>query len=146
MEINEIKLTEENAILKAEIERLKRENATLSLQTKEFDEYDVVAGQIGNSKIARINWVAIFGETLTKIVAEYYAKHYNPVETYEDIKKKMADMSITNPELLRRLKIGICARFGEIRSENKRIKEVEYSAKLPLWKKVGDNDGNKDKR
>lgn len=131
-------LLQENAQLKAEIEKLKQEKAMLSTKTKEFDEYEIVNDQINRSKIPRLNWKLVFGETLTKIVAEYYANKKTPIEAYEDIKVKLANMSITSPELLRRLKIGVCSRYGEIRSERKKIAETHNAniKNTPLWKKV----------
>lgn len=89
-----------------------------------FDEYEVVKEQIDRSKIPRVNWKAIFQETLTKVVAGYYAKGHTAESAYLDIVARLKNQSIDNPELLRRLKIGVCARFGEIKSESHKIRQV----------------------
>jgi len=88
-----------------------------------FNEYDVVNEQIDKSRIPRLNWVLIFGETLTKKTAGYYARGFSHEEAYNDIVQTLKGMAIDNEELLRKLKIGVCARYGEIRSETKRIQE-----------------------
>lgn len=116
MKLDYFNLVAENEELKKEIARLK---------ANQFDEYEVVDYQIKRSNIPRINWKAIFGESLTKVVAEYYAKGNTAPETYTKIEQRLKDMAITNTEILRKLKIGVCARFGEIRSETNKIKRVE---------------------
>ena len=108
-------LEEENTILKQQIE---------SSKPQTFNEYDIVNQQIKYNRLPRINWVLIFGETLTKKVATYYAKGFTPEQAYNDIVSKLKNMAIDNEELFRKLKIGVCARYGEIRSESKRISEV----------------------
>jgi hypothetical protein len=67
----------------------------------------------------------IFGETLTKKTASYYARGFTPEAAYNDIVSNLRSMAIDNEELFRKLKIGVCARYGEIRSESKRINEVK---------------------
>ena len=95
-----------------------------------FDEYEVIKHEIDRSKISRVNWKALFGESLTKVVAAYVAKEYTAEAAYNDIVARLARIDVNNPELLRRLKIGVSARFGEIRSESDKIRLI----KLINWR------------
>lgn len=92
------------------------------LMQQSLSEWEVINEQIQRSKISRINWKHIFNESLTQVVARYYAKGHDATETYDLIKKRLSNMQITNQELLRKLKIGVCARFGEMNTQGKIIR------------------------
>lgn len=122
--ISYFKLLEENRQLKEELANLKASMSVQGIPLERFDEYEVVNKEIESSREVRINWKKVLGETLTKITAEQYAKGRTPVEAYELIKQRLISEGYNNDELLRKLKIGVCARFGEIRSEHSKINEV----------------------
>lgn len=86
-----------------------------------LNEWDVINEQIERSKIKRINWENIFTESLTAIVARYYKRKFDAEQTYQALKNQLLMWQIDNPELLRRLKIGVCARFGEIKTQQRII-------------------------
>lgn len=118
-------LMRENQELKAKLHNLNKENAMLKTQVKDFDVHDIVESQIDKSTIPRLNWKALLGESLTKYVAERYAKNYEPEKTYAELEQKLRSMQIDNAEIFRRLKIGVSSRYAEIMSESKKIKEVQ---------------------
>ena len=119
-------ILEENIRLKQELKNLQE----VIKKQNSFNEYDIIKEQIDRSKIHRLNWNNIFNETLTKKVAGNYANGKTAEETYHILVEELKGMCITNPEILRRLKIGVCDRFGEIKSEHKKISEVKTE-----WKK-----------
>ena len=88
--------------------------------------WDIVNGQISTSRIKRINWRSILGQTLTKTVAGYYAQGKTARETLDLLKSKV---NSDDPILLKNLTIGVCARYGEINSESRAIKEVKDNGK-----------------
>ena len=107
-----------------ENQELKQQNAQLQTQIKDFDIYEVIDSQIERSKIPRLNWKNVLKNTLTKEVAGYYGKGYTADQTYQAIVIKLKSMAIDNPEIFRRLKIGVSARISEIISESNEIKKV----------------------
>lgn len=123
-------LVKENEELKRQNHLLKQQNAELQIKTKDFDIHEIVDSQIARSKIPRLNWKNVLGNTLTKEVAGYYAQGYTADQTYQAIIIKLKSMQVDHPEIFRRLKIGVCARFGEIESERKKISEVRSDARL----------------
>ena len=90
----------------------------------EFEIWQTIEEQIRRSKIKRINWKKLFGETLTKLSAQYYAEGKTHKEAYRKLSKELRDKGLTFPKIFENLKIGISARYGEIKSESKRISEV----------------------
>jgi len=84
-----------------------------------LDGWQVVEEEVKRSKILRVNWKEIFGMSLTKKIAELKASGFALEETLDILKSTPG----LNGELKRRIKIGVCARYGEIKSEEKaRIK------------------------
>jgi len=80
----------------------------------DLNVWEVVKEQIQVNRKSRINWKDVFGETLTKVVASHRAQGLNALFTLAALCGKYPGMS---EELKRRLKIGVCARFGEMKSE-----------------------------
>lgn len=84
--------------------------------------WDVVNNQIETNHIKRLNWKNILGETLTKAVAGYYAQGKTAKETLDILTLKI---NSNDPRVIKNLTIGVCARYGEITSESRTIKEVQ---------------------
>ena len=90
----------------------------------DFEIWEIIEEQIKRSQIKRINWKKLLGETLTKISAQYYAEGKTHKEAYLILSKDLRDKGFSYPKIFENLKIGISARYGEIKSESKRINEV----------------------
>lgn len=98
-------------------------------QQKTIKEWDVVQEAIDRNTQPRICWKRVFGDTLTKTVAGQYAEGKTSQEAYGFLVDWLKQRNLAHPELLRRLLIGVCARYGEIKSESRRIAEVRNNAK-----------------
>lgn len=71
----------------------------------------IVEEQINLNKQKRINWVTVLGMSLTKAVAKFKMGDLPAEFCYEEICKTHLELT---DEMKRRLKIGICARYGEM--------------------------------
>ena len=105
-------------------------------QQKKINDYDwdVIREQIERSKIKRIPWKKYFGRSLTKEIAELYALGYNAEEAFNMLRIALDNVKALDEicrngwnrdKVLNNLKIGVCARFGEIKSEGRTIKEIQ---------------------
>ena len=86
------------------------------MKQKKLDEcWDTVNEQIEKSTILRIKWKEIFGHTLTEHITTIKEKNPNigSIEIFEMIKKELVNLQINNNEILRRIYISVCARYGE---------------------------------
>lgn len=83
----------------------------------------VINEQIARNSQTRINWVRVFGVSLSKYVARCKAQGLNPVQTLD---KAITENAGLSDEAKKRLRIGVCARFGEINSEMKEYIKVKY--------------------
>lgn len=98
----------------------------------DLEVWDVVNEQISRSGIKRISWKPIFGETLTKVISGYYAEEFDADKTFETIKAILISKGFSvanNSKMFDNLKISVCARYAEIKSESKKIREVRQSKK-----------------
>jgi hypothetical protein len=107
-----------------ENENLKKENFVLRERLQDFSPESVLSSEIKRNQSGRIDWRRYLGETLTKKVAFHYAKGKDAVETYKELSKVLQDKGIKDDDIFRRMKIGVCARFGEICSERDKIEET----------------------
>lgn len=93
------------------------------------DTWNIINEQIERSKIPRINWKKILGDSLTKIAAGMYARGFTAQETYRILAKKLHGMGYSGGKIYENLKIGISARYGEIKSETRKINEIKRKRK-----------------
>jgi citrate lyase beta subunit len=88
-----------------------------------LDVWKVVNEQIARNRQARINWTRVFGMSLSKYVARCKAEGLSALQTLD---KAITENAGLSDEARKRLKIGICARFGEINSEMAEYIKVKY--------------------
>lgn len=88
-----------------------------------LDVWRVINEQIEKNRQARINWKRVFGMSLSKYVARCKAQGLSPLQTLD---KAITENAGLSDEAKKRLKIGICARFGEINSEMEEYIKVKY--------------------
>ena len=92
---------------------------------RQLSDWSRVEGEIGRSKIVRVKWKALIGETLTKAIATEYAHGKNSNDCFKIIAKRIMDETGDVTDLqLKNLRICIAARYSEIQSEGKHIREV----------------------
>jgi len=100
------------------------------------NEWNIINKQIERSKIPRIGWKRILGKSLTKYVAEQFANGLSSNDALVVLKDKIRDNGIlmklrqegwSAEQVLSNLKIGVCARYGEIKSERNEIKRVKQN-------------------
>lgn len=88
--------------------------------TPKLNHWAVVNEAIANNHRERLNWKALLGMSLNRAVAKFKAQGYNAAQTLEAL-------NISHPEwdseTRRRLKIGVCARFGEMETAQKELKK-----------------------
>lgn len=79
-----------------------------------------VDAQIQRSKIRRINWRVLLGTTLTKAILELMREGKTAEQTVEILCKKICETTdeITSDQL-KNLRISVCARYAEARTEAK---------------------------
>jgi len=85
-----------------------------------LEPWNVVNKEIKRSTVSRVNWRAIFGMSLTKVIAIHRAKGHSVEQTLHIL----YDKPFMNAELRRRLRIGVNARFGEMDSEHNARKKI----------------------
>lgn len=76
-----------------------------------YFNWNVVEKEIQRNTIKRFNWKLYLGHSLTSCIAKLREQGLDAEETYHELIKTHPDL---NEELKRRLKIGVCARFGEM--------------------------------
>jgi len=102
------------------------------MEDKRLDEWDEVNKKISESKIVRIPWKKILGESLTARVHRLRNKGHNSDEVYSILTRNPSIMVYckNNPlratRLLENLKISVCARFGESKTASKIWREGQY--------------------
>ena len=80
---------------------------------KNLFDWSVVEEQIKINKQPRLDWNKLIGMTLTKACAMFKASGLNAEQSYNILILEHPDWS---HEIKRRLKIGVCARFGEMKT------------------------------
>ncbi len=86
---------------------------------EKLNEWDEINKKIVISKIKRMPWKKILGESLTARIHRLRNKRHNSDETYSILIRNPAIETYCKknplevPKLLENLKISICARFGE---------------------------------
>lgn len=94
------------------------------MKQQELNEWTTVKEQIDRSKIKRISWQKIFGDSLSKICAGSYAQGNTAQKTYEILRDELILMGYKDQTYFKNLKIGICSRYAEIKSHSKKINEM----------------------
>lgn len=78
--------------------------------------------QIKINKTPRISWIKIFKKSLSNKIAGFYRDNRTPEECYWILHKELSDLGYDGEmleEMMRRIEIGIAARYGEINSASK---------------------------
>lgn len=95
---------------------------TTEAQT-DFNSWQLVVDEIKRNQYPRINWRVVLGMSLTRACARFKAAGMTAEQTIKALEFEHEDLT---EEARRRLRIGVCARFGEIgtaQSEFKKVKE-----------------------
>jgi len=74
-------------------------------------DWGVVENAIQQNTKQRFNWKLYLGMSLTQAIAKLKFEGLTAEQSYHELIKTHPDL---NEELKRRLKIGVCARFGEM--------------------------------
>jgi hypothetical protein len=112
--------------LKESLERMKPEVSYEVSEIKDgtpLDVWDVINEQITRTTINRYNWKELIGMTLTKKASTMYAEGKSADEAIKIVSKQLQARGIKEPKIFENLKIGISARYGEIKSEQNTILE-----------------------
>jgi len=72
----------------------------------------------------RIHWKKYLGESLTKAVAGHYALGRSVNTAFFLLHEELTKKGVRDPEMFRRLQIGVGARYSEITSESNKINDV----------------------
>lgn len=94
-------------------------------EDEKLNEWDEVNKKIESSRIRRMPWKKILGESLTARIHKIKNKGHNSDETYSILVRNPAIGTYcrNNPleaqRLLENLKISVCARFGESKTAKK---------------------------
>lgn len=80
-----------------------------------------VEEQIARNKQPRFNWKAVLGMSLTRKIARYKAAGMTVEQTIKAINEDVPGLT---EEAQRRLKIGVCARFGEMGTAQSELRKV----------------------
>jgi len=67
------------------------------------------------SKIPRVNWKAILGQTLTSAIEGYYKDGCDQEQIYYFIKQRVEKVTVFTPMMDKNLKIGISARLTKLK-------------------------------
>ena len=82
-------------------------------------DWGVVENAMQHNTRDRFNWKLYLGMSLTRAVAKLRYEGLTAEQTYYELLKTHPEL---NEELRRRLKIGVCARFGEMGTVEKVLK------------------------
>lgn len=83
-----------------------------------MQEWEIVNKEIDRSKIIRVDWKAIFNMTLTKKIRTYYKLGMTSRQAFETILSELKSKGYLPehcPELYRRIRISVAARYGEMK-------------------------------
>jgi len=95
-----------------------------------LDNWEEVNKKIDSSRIIRIGWKKILGESLTARIHRLRNKGHNSDEVYSILIRNPRMMAecranpLRVPKMLENLKISICARFGESKTAAKIREEL----------------------
>lgn len=95
------------------------------MEDEKLNEWDEVNEKIKISRIKRMPWKEIFGESLTARIHRLRNKGHNSDETFSILIRSITLKSYCEknplevPKLLDNLKISICARYGESKTAGK---------------------------
>lgn len=103
------------------------------MKQKNLDEFGwkVVEEEIERSRIKRINWKIIFGNSLTKEILKKKMQGLKADDTFVDLIKhpnmiELMDQNIENYlDLCRRISISVAARYGENNTALSVFKEMK---------------------
>lgn len=112
--------------LKEELQQLKSEVKYEVAEVKDgtpLDVWDVINEQIDRTTINRYNWKELIGMTLTKKASMLYAQGISAEEAIKKVATELKNKGVREAKIYENLKIGISARYGEIKSENNTILE-----------------------
>jgi hypothetical protein len=94
-----------------------------AIKEDKFSFDNVVKPEIERNTYPRINWRAFFkGLSLTRVIAKFKAAGLNASQTYDTLVYENPTFS---EEVKRRLKIGVAARFGEMKTAQSELKKVK---------------------
>lgn len=93
------------------------------MEKKESAWERVIEPEIRRNKYPRVNWKALLGMSLTRAVAKCKAAGLNAEQTFKTLEYENPKFS---DELLRRMKIGVVARFGEMGTSQSELKRVKH--------------------
>ncbi len=83
--------------------------------------WDIVEEQKKLNNRPRINWKAILGMSLTRAIARFKAAGLNADMTYKTICLEHPELS---EEMIRKLRIGVAARYGEMATSQSELKKT----------------------
>lgn len=92
-----------------------------SEKNQKLNHWQVVEEQIERNQQPRINWKPLLGMSLTKAVARFRAAGLTAKQTLDALYFEHPELT---EEAKRRLKIGVCARFGEMGSVESELKKA----------------------
>jgi len=81
-----------------------------------LNDFSYVQKQIDRSRINRISWKEILGDTLTTVLYSYFKYGYDADKTYQLVSAKLIERGLLpsyNPKLFENLKISCTARYAE---------------------------------
>ena len=100
------------------------------MEDKKLDNWDEVNKKIDSSRIIRIGWKKILGESLTARIHRLKNKGHNSDEVYSILIRNPSVLKYCriNPlnatRVMENLKISVCARFGESKTAAKIYRET----------------------
>lgn len=85
--------------------------------------WPIVEKEMEKNQQPRINWKAIIGMSLTRAIARFKAAGLTADMTYDTLLFENPNLT---QEMKRRLRIGVCARFGEMSTAQSELKKVNH--------------------
>jgi len=76
-------------------------------------EWEVINGEIERNRGERINWRGVFGVSLSKVAADFYAAGEPWEYCFSVCVDKAADCGIKDFDSLRKLKVSICSMYAK---------------------------------
>lgn len=83
--------------------------------------WDIIDEQIQRSKIKRFDYKSLLGKTLTEVITDYKNKGLDSSKTTILINDTLAQKGITQTNIFRKVRISVCARYGEQNASMKRL-------------------------
>lgn len=89
--------------------------------------WDIINEQRERNTGDRVHWKSLLGESLTKKAASLYGKGVSREQAVLTIEQHLKEKGMLTERLQEKIKIGVSARYGEMKSEQRRIQEVQQS-------------------